>query len=106
METPLPNKGFIKGSELYGKYETVTAKTVRYCSDMHIQYFLLCGTSCESGNQVFSILCVLLDKERVIDSEFIFDVSSNRSDAEKIYSALSKNGVPPCTMLDVVNDML
>ena len=40
------------------------------------------------------------------DSEFIFDVSSNRSDAEKIYSALSKNGVPPCTMLDVVNDML
>lgn len=106
MDALLPNSDLVKASDLYGKYKNIRQKTVCLYGSVCIQYFLLKGRCRESGEDVFSILCVETDGGVAVDSEFVFDISTNRSDAEHIYAVLCRNTVTPGTLFDVLDNVL
>ena len=106
MDALLPNSDLTKASDLYGKYKIIKEKTVCLYGDIRVQYYLLRGTSCESGNDVYSILCVKTEGDTVTDSEFVFDVSSDRYDAVRIYDILCRNTVTPMCLFEALDNIL
>ena len=106
MDALLPNSDFIRAGDLYGKYKNIKEKTVRLYGDIRVQYFLLKGTSRDTGSDVFSILCAEYDGSILTDSEFIFDITSNDADAVRIYDIIYRNTVTPCCLFDVLDNVL
>ena len=106
MDALLPNSDLLRASDLYGKYKNIREKTVRLYGDVCVQYYLLKGTSRNSGEDVFSILCVKTEGATITDSEFVFDITSRLSDAEHIYAVLHRNTVTPCCLFDVLDNIL
>ena len=106
MDALLPNSDLIRASDLYGKYKNVREKTVCLYGDVCVQYYLLKGSSRENGEDVFSILCTETESGTVIDSEFVFDISTKRADAEHIFAVLCRNTVTPCCLYEVLDGIL
>ena len=106
MDALLPNSDLLRASELYGKYRNIREKTVRLYGDVCVQYYLLKGSARDSGEAVFSILCVETDGATITDSEFVFDITTKLSDAEHIYAVLCRNTVTPCCLFDVLDSIL
>lgn len=106
MDALLPNSDLIRASDLYGKYKNIREKSVCLYGDVYVHYYLLKGMSRETGEEVYSILCTETENGIITDSEFVFDVSSKSSQAEYIYSVLCRNTVTPCTLFDVLDNVI
>lgn len=106
MDALLPNSDLIRAGDLYGKYKNIKEKTVNLYGGIRVQYFLLKGMSAETGNSVYSILCVEYDGDTLTDSEFIFDITSDAAAAERIYNIILRNTVTPCCLFDVFDNVL
>ena len=106
MDALLPDSDLARASDLYGKYKNIKEKTVVLCDGVCIQYYLLRGASRESNEDVYSILCVKTEDGVVTDSEFVFDISSHRTDAERVYGILCRNTVTPMCMLEALDNIL
>ena len=106
MDALLPNNDLARASDLYGKYKSIREKTVTLYGGVCVQYYLLRGTSRESGADVYSILCVKTEDGVVTDSDFVYDISSKPQEAERIYRILCRNTVTPCCLFDVIDSVL
>ena len=106
MDALLPTGDLIRADDLYGKYKNIKEKTVRLYGAIRLQYYLLKGSSRDTGDDVYSILCVEYEGDTVTDSEFVFDISSNAADAQRIYDILCRNTVTPCSLFDVLDNVL
>lgn len=107
MDLLLPNGFEISVPRLYGNYRNIRETTVRLFRDTDIQYYLLTGNEYgRNGRKVYSILCTKTVNGMIEDSEYVYDVAETREEAEKVFTALYKNTVTPCCMLEIVEDLL
>ena len=104
----MDNSSFDNGSALskiFGKCKSVYQTKV--ISDKNtICYYLLKGYVHESGRDTFGILITESDGEDITDCEFVSDISAVQSGACRIYDILCRNTVSPCSLFDVLDDLL
>ena len=79
----------------------------RKIEEMYISYYLL--KSQPDGIEIFSILVSLFEKGTLDDGRFVFDVSRNENESERIFELICKNNVTPYSLdecLDSIYDIL
>lgn len=60
----------------------------------------------KSLSKVYSLLVVMTTQERKCENIFVYDISRIEETAVKIMHTLSENSVTPCTVLEILDELL
>lgn len=73
-----------------------------------VEYRLIRSTRSlgEAISNVYSVLCISHTDDGLTDEAFVYDISSDRDTASRIFTALTSGAVTPLTVADVVEDYL
>ncbi len=73
-----------------------------------VEYALLKSSRhCPSGSgSVYSLICLSFDREGLVDQDFIYDISSDRATASRIFNAVVSGKVTPVSVKEVLYDLL
>ena len=60
----------------------------------------------EGADNVYSLLCLKTDENFGVEYDFVYDVTRNLEYALYLANLLCKNEVTPCTLRDVIEDLI
>ena len=106
MDTLIPGNGAEQYYRSYGRYNSVSELSSALTDGMILRYYVLSGKMRDDDKSSYSIFCVLYEDGEVKDTEFAFDVTSDRSEADRLCRLLCRNTVTPVCLLEVLESVL
>ncbi len=88
----------------YNQFVTVERRSVEI-DDINLEYSLLEIRNMLSGEHIYS-LKVSVTQEDSTEFKLAFDISRDLSRAKELFEILHRNTVTPCTLYDVLEDIL
>ena len=72
---------------------------------MTLSYFLYRSQKKSNGRYIYSV-CITLSTAEETGSNFVFDITRKRSRADEIFNLICEGTVTPCTLTDILEDIL